>query len=173
MRAGIWGGHHGNRSHSRQGPGRLDHQDPAEGLVLPGQCCCQNGRVLRDHGQPVLPADIGLYFPEGGLVAGRKGEDAGDDLPECLCLIHDRLMFGCNFLGCRFRRIVHHRQLLAVDMGNDLIPEREESVLVGFFIFMNMDWRDFKGVITVGVNFFMGNSFVVFLDVNHQHVEME
>jgi hypothetical protein len=82
-------------------------------------------------------------------------------------------MFGCNFLGCRFRRIVHHRQLLAVDMGNDLIPEREESVLVGFFIFMNMDWRDFKGVITVGVNFFVGNSFVVFLDVNHQHVEME
>jgi hypothetical protein len=82
-------------------------------------------------------------------------------------------MFGCNFLGCRFRRIVHHRHLLAVDMVNDLIPKGEESILVGFFIFMNMDRRDFKGVITVGVNFFAGYSFVVFLDVNHQHVEME
>jgi hypothetical protein len=83
------------------------------------------------------------------------------------------LMFGCNFLGSSFRRIVHHRHLLVVDMGNDLVPEREESILMGFFIFMNMDRRDLKGVIAVGVNFFVGDSFVVFLDVNHQHVEME
>jgi hypothetical protein len=82
-------------------------------------------------------------------------------------------MFGCNFLGSRFRRIVHHGQLLAVDMINDLIPEREESILVSFFILVNMDRRDLKGIVTVGVNFFVGNSFVVFLDVNHQHVEME
>jgi hypothetical protein len=60
-----------------------------------------------------------------------------------------------------------------VDMVNDLIPKREESILVGFFVFVDMDRRDFKGVITVGVNFFVGNSFVVFLDVNHQHMEME
>jgi hypothetical protein len=83
------------------------------------------------------------------------------------------LMFGCNFLGCSLRRIVHHGHLLVVDMSNDLIPEREESILVGFFVLVNMDRRDFKGVIPVGVNFFVGNSFVVFLDVNHQHVEMQ
>jgi hypothetical protein len=82
-------------------------------------------------------------------------------------------MFGCNFLGCSLSRIVHHRHLLVVDMVNDLIPKREESILVGFFVFVDMDRRDFKGVITVGVNFFVGNSFVVFLDVNHQHMEME
>jgi len=82
-------------------------------------------------------------------------------------------MFSCNFLGSSIRRIVHHRHLLAMDMGNDLIPEREESILVGFFVFMDMDRRDFKGVITVSVNLFVGDSFVVFLDVNHQHMEME
>jgi hypothetical protein len=82
-------------------------------------------------------------------------------------------MFGCNFLGCRFRRIVHHGHMLTVDLGNDLIPEREESIFVGFFVLVNVDRRDFKGVVTVCVNFFVGNSFVVFLDVNHQHMEME
>jgi len=82
-------------------------------------------------------------------------------------------MFGCNSQGGSIRRIVHHRHLLAVDMVYDLIPESEERFLVGFFIFMNMDRRDFKGVVTVGVNFSARNSFVVFLDVNHQHVEME
>jgi hypothetical protein len=89
-------------------------------------------------------------------------------------------MFGCNFMRCSIRRVVHHRHLPAVDMGmlpvdvgHDLIPEREESILVGFFIFMDMNRRDFKGIITVSVNFFVTCSFVEFLDVNHQHVEME
>jgi hypothetical protein len=82
-------------------------------------------------------------------------------------------MFGCNFLGSRFRRIVHHGHLLVVDMVNDLVPEREESIFMGFLIFMDMDRRDLKGVVTARVNFLVGDSFVVFLDVNHQHVEME
>jgi hypothetical protein len=82
-------------------------------------------------------------------------------------------MFGCNFPGCSIRRIVHHGNLLAVDMGNNLIPEREESIFMGFFIFMDMDRRDFKGVITVRVNFLVGDSLIVLLDVNHQHMEME
>ena len=82
-------------------------------------------------------------------------------------------MFGCNFLGSSLCRIVHHRHLLVVDMINDLIPEREESILMGFFIFMDMDRRDLKGIVTACVDFFVGDSFVVFLDVNHQHVEME
>jgi hypothetical protein len=82
-------------------------------------------------------------------------------------------MFGCNFLGCRFRRIAHHRQVLVVDMVYDLIPEREESILVGFLVFMNVNRRDFKRIVAVCVDFFVGDSFIVFLDVNHQHVEME
>jgi hypothetical protein len=82
-------------------------------------------------------------------------------------------MFGCNFLGSSIRRIVHHGNLLSVDFGNDLVPECEESILMGFFVFVNMDRRDFKGIVTAGVDFFVGDSFVVFLDVNHQHMEME
>jgi hypothetical protein len=82
-------------------------------------------------------------------------------------------MFGCNFLGSRFRRIVHHRHLLAVDMGNDLIPEREEGIFMGFLVLVDVNRRNFKRIVTVGVYFFVGGSFIVFLDVNHQHVEME
>jgi hypothetical protein len=83
-------------------------------------------------------------------------------------------MFGCNFLGCSIRRIVHHRNLLAVvDMGHDLIPECEEGILMGFLVLVDMDRRYFKRIVTVGEYFFVGGSFVVFLDVNHQHVEME
>ena len=58
-------------------------------------------------------------------------------------------------------------------MVNNLIPEREESILVGFLIFMDMHRRDFKRIVTFGVYFFVGDSFVILLDVNHQHVEME
>jgi hypothetical protein len=82
-------------------------------------------------------------------------------------------MFGCNFLGSSVRRIVHHRHLLAVDMGNDLIPEREESIFMGFLVLVDVNRRNFKRIVTVGVYFFVGGSFIVFLDVNHQHVEME
>jgi len=58
-------------------------------------------------------------------------------------------------------------------MVNNFIPEREESVLVGFFIFMDMHRRDFKRIVAFGVYFFVGDSFVILLDVNHQYVEME
>jgi len=83
-------------------------------------------------------------------------------------------MFGCNFLGCSIRRIVHHRYLLAmVDMGHNLVPEREKCILMGFLVLMDVDRRYFERIVTVGVYFFVGGSFVVFLDVNHQHMEME
>jgi hypothetical protein len=173
VRAGIRRGHHGDRCNSGEGTGRLHQQDPPEDLMLLRQGSGQDGRILRDNGKPVLPADRNLGRPDRCFVAGRKGEDEGDDLPVCFYLIHDRLMFGCNLLGSRFRRIVHHGQLLVVDMVNDLIPEREESIFMSFFIFVNMDRRDLKGIVTVCVNFFVGDSFVVFLDVNHQHMEME
>jgi hypothetical protein len=70
-------------------------------------------------------------------------------------------------------RIVHHRQGLSVDMGNDLIPEREESVFVGFLVFVNMNRRDFEGTVPLGADFFVGDAFVILLDVDHQHMEME
>ncbi len=82
-------------------------------------------------------------------------------------------MFGCNFLGGSIWRIVHHRHILVVDLGDDLIPKGQESIFMGFLIFMDMDRRDFQGVVTFGVYFFVGDSFVILLDMNHQHVEME
>jgi hypothetical protein len=82
-------------------------------------------------------------------------------------------MFCRDFLGGSICRIVHHGDMPAVDLGDDLIPEREESILVGFLIFMDMDRRDFKGVVSVGVDFFVGDSFIVLFDVDHQHMEME
>jgi hypothetical protein len=82
-------------------------------------------------------------------------------------------MFGCNFQGCSLRRIVHHGQVAVVDMGNDLIPQREESIFVGFFIFMDMDRRDFKGTVPLSADFIVGDSLIILLNVDHQHMEME
>ena len=45
-------------------------------------------------------------------------------------------------------------------MGHDLISKREKSIFVGFLILVNMDWRDFKGIITVSSDFFTGDAFV-------------
>ena len=82
-------------------------------------------------------------------------------------------MFCCNFLGSRFGRIVHHGDMVVVDVGDDLITEREESILVGFFIFMNVDRRDFKGTIPLCADFIVVHAFIVLLDVDHQHMEMQ
>jgi hypothetical protein len=80
------------------------------------------------------------------------------------------LMLGCDFLGSSLGRIVHHGHGAVVDMGNDLIPEGEERILVGFLIFMDMDRRDFKRTVPLCADFIAGYTFIVFLDMNHQHV---
>jgi len=70
-------------------------------------------------------------------------------------------------------RIVHHRWCRAVDIGNNLIPEGEERIFVGFFILMNMERRDFKGIVPLREDFIIGDAFEIHLDVEHQHVEMQ
>ena len=70
-------------------------------------------------------------------------------------------------------RTVHDRQCLSDDMENDLIPKGEESIFVGFFIFMNMDWSDLKGIVPLRADFILGDTFEIHLDVEHQHVEMQ
>jgi len=57
-----------------------------------------------------------------------------------------------------------------MDMGNDLIPKGQESIFVGFFILVDMDRRDFKGIVPDCADFIVGDAFVVLLDVNHQHM---
>ena len=70
-------------------------------------------------------------------------------------------------------RTVHDRQRLSEDMENDLIPKGEESIFVGFFILMNMERRDFKGIVPPRADFIIGDAFEINLDVEHQHVEMQ
>jgi len=67
-------------------------------------------------------------------------------------------------------RIVHRLNRAVVDMGNDLITEREESILVGFFILVDMHRGDFKGIVAFGSDLFVADAFIVLLDVDHQHV---
>ncbi len=97
--AGSGRGHHSDRRNTGERPARLDNQDLPQGLTLFRLCNGKDRGVLRDHGQGVFPADRDLRR-NNCLVTGRSGEDEGDHLPERQCLIHDRLMFGCNFLRC-------------------------------------------------------------------------
>jgi len=57
-----------------------------------------------------------------------------------------------------------------MDMGNNLIPECQESVFVGFFILVDMDRGYFQGVIPDCADFIVGDAFVVLFDVYHKHM---
>ncbi len=58
-------------------------------------------------------------------------------------------------------------------MRNDLTAEDEESVSVDHFIFMNMAWSDFKGIVPLRKDFIIEDVFEIYLDEDHQHVEMQ
>jgi hypothetical protein len=117
-----------------------------------------DGRILPQHKHGIfrqVPPDAGR-FPKSQRHIGKK------------------LMFSCNQReGCGFMRIVHYRQFLSEDMGNDLLPKGEESIFVGFFILINMERRDFKGIIPLRGDFIMGDPFEIHPDVKHQHMEMQ
>jgi hypothetical protein len=61
--------------------------------------------------------------------------------------------------------MVHHRQCLSENKGHDPIPKGEESIFAGFFILMNMERRDFKGIVPLRADFMMGDAFEIHLDV--------
>jgi hypothetical protein len=83
-------------------------------------------------------------------------------------------MFGCNQReGGSLKRIVHDRQPLSEDMGNDLIAKGEESIFVGFFILMKMERRYSQGIVPFRADFTMGDTFEIYSDVEHQYVEMQ
>jgi hypothetical protein len=52
-------------------------------------------------------------------------------------------------------------------MGYNLISQSEKSIFVGFFVLVNMDRGNFKGIITACADFFVGDAFIVLLNVNH------
>ena len=58
-------------------------------------------------------------------------------------------------------------------MENYLIPKGEESVSMGNFIFMNMAGRNFKGIVPLRKDFIIDDVSGIYLDEEHQHVEMQ
>ncbi len=70
-------------------------------------------------------------------------------------------------------KIIYPGHFPAADMGNDLIPEGEESISMGIFIFVNMGGRDFKGIVPPSEDFIIGDVSEIHPDVEHQHVEMQ
>ena len=70
-------------------------------------------------------------------------------------------------------RIVHDRQCLSEDMGNDLIPKGEESIFVGFSILMKMERSDPQGVVPLRMDLIMCDGFEIHPDLEHQYVEMQ
>jgi hypothetical protein len=60
-----------------------------------------------------------------------------------------------------------------VDVGHDLVPEGEEGIAVGFFIFMDMDRGNFQGIVPPGGDLVMGDLFIMLPDVEHQQVEVQ
>lgn len=68
-------------------------------------------------------------------------------------------------------RIVHRRRDGAVvNMGYNLIPKREESILVGFLVLVDMDGGYFQGIVAFSSDLFVADALVVLLDVDHQHM---
>jgi hypothetical protein len=97
-------------------------------------------------------------------------KEEGDDLPVDIRTTHNRLMFNCNLFSCCLSGVVNPHQGVPLDVGNKLVTESKDSILVTFLVFMNMDWGNFKRRILFGRNFLTGDAFIVFFDVNHQHM---
>ena len=57
-------------------------------------------------------------------------------------------------------RIVHHGQGAVVDMGNNLVTKRQEGILVGFLVLMDVDGGDLQGVVPFGLDLVVGDAFV-------------
>ena len=106
-------------------------------LTLPGFCCSEDGRVLRDDGGMVSPADLDLQVFKAGRGQGMRRE-AGDDLPADGVLIHGSLFSG-NASCYRFGAHLHDGRPAAFDVGDDLIPEGEDRFLVEHFVLVDVD----------------------------------
>jgi len=85
-----------------------------------------------------------------------------------------KLQFSCSQREeCSLGKTARGRQCPPGDLGNDLIPEGEESLFVGIFILMDMERRDSQRIIPPRADFIMGDPFAIHPDVEHQHVEMQ
>ena len=80
----------------------------------------------------------------------------------------EKLLMSCNQReGCSLMRIVHDRQFLSENIGNELIPKGEESIFVGFFILMKMERRGSQGIVPLRADFIIGDAFKIHPDLEH------
>ena len=82
-------------------------------------------------------------------------------------------MNGCRNLHGILPVVRHVDPVLFVDMGDYLISKRQDSGFVGLLVLVDMDRGDLKSLVPVGRDLFLGDAFVVFLDMYHQHMEMK
>jgi len=76
--------------------------------------------------------------------------------------------------GRGFRRIVHHMHtVVSIYMGYHFIAQCEKSILMGFFILMNMNRRYLERIIAFGYYFLTCSVLVILPDVYHQHMQMQ
>jgi len=106
-----------------------------------------------------------ILIPATGTAQGAHPFSCGS--------LKKKLIFDSSLWWCGPLRIVRHRHVPAVDMGNDLIPEGEESLPVGNFIFMDMGRRDSKGIVPLRGDFIMDVVPAIHLYEEQQHVEMQ
>jgi hypothetical protein len=170
--AGSRRGHHRDRCHTGQCAGGFDKEQAPQRFPFSGECRSEERGVFGDRRKPEFPARVDL-FRYNPFITGFKAEDAGDNLPVRVALVHKRLISGRDPAGCSLRRVGHHRHTVPVDVGDDLVTQYKEGFLVGFLVFMNMNRRDCKGTITAGWDFIVSDTFIVLFDMDHQHVEME
>ncbi len=82
-------------------------------------------------------------------------------------------MFSSDLLGSRLGGIPDPHHLAVAQVSDDLFAEGQNSILVALLVLVDVDRRDLEGIVPFCRNFLIGDGFVVFLDVDHQHVEME
>jgi hypothetical protein len=128
-----------------------------------------NERVAGDGEFSPVSVPAGILGINACATSGGSLRDTAN--PNALSI--KKLLFSCNSWGCNIKRNGNRRQFPVMEVGNDLIPEGEKSILVGIFIFMNMEGRDIKGIVPPGADFIIGDAFKIHHDMEHQHVEMQ
>ena len=79
------------------------------------------------------------------------------------------LLFFYNLSGC-IRVCLRLFKIMKVN--NDLSSKSEKSFSMGLFISMEMNGRNFQGIIQICMDFIVGGFLVKILKVNHQSMEM-
>ena len=82
-------------------------------------------------------------------------------------------MFGSNLLVGGLTGIAHLHRVLVADVGDNLVAQGKNSVFVAFFVFVYVHGRNGHRSIPFCGNLLTGECFVVFLDMYHEHMQME